>query len=430
MQTYLGLGSNLGDRRENLRHGIAELEHANVRVRRISPVVESAALLPSSASAEWNRPFLNLVLECETGCRPEELRSIIKRIEAEQGRSGAERWSPRPLDIDILLWGDEQIRTEVLTIPHRYTHERSFVLAPLVALEPRLRLPGRPEKTVLEWSASTANHIPLWMGIVNLTPDSFSDGGRYMEWTAIESLVDGMLAAGAHIIDLGAESTRPGAAPLEPAEEWRRLEPVLERVQERLATDRLRPLVSVDTYHPETARRALDRGIDIINDVTGLTNPAMIELACDGHTDWIAMHSLSVPVDKNVTLPSGQSAVVAVSSWLESRLEHWADAGLDLNRVIFDPGIGFGKDPLQSLELLRCAGSFRRYGLRVLVGHSRKSFFNRLTTAPARDRDLATLGASFALCAQGVNILRVHDVPLHAEAYRGWSHVVPQRQGD
>lgn len=429
MQTYLGLGSNLGDRRGNLRRGIEELEHANVRVRRISPVVESAALLPPSASPEWNRPFLNLVLACETSYRPEELRSIIKRIEAELGRSGAQRWSPRPLDIDILTWGDAQIRTEALTIPHRYTHERSFVLTPLVALEPRLRLPGRSEKTLLEWSASTADHIPLWMGIVNLTPDSFSDGGRYLEWAALETLVDGMLDAGVHIIDLGAESTRPGAALLQPAEEWRRLEPMLDRVQERLATDRLRPLVSVDTYHPETARRALDRGVDMINDVTGLTNPAMIELAGDGRTDWIAMHSLGVPADKTVTLPSGQSAMIAVSAWLESQLERWMAAGLDLNRVIFDPGIGFGKDPLQSLELLRSAGSFRRHGLRVLVGHSRKSFFNQLTTAAARDRDLATLGASLALCTQGVDILRVHDVPLHAEAYRGWSHVIAEPQG-
>ena len=97
---------------------------------------------------------------------------------------------------------------------------------------------------------------------------------------------------------------------------------------------------------------------------------------------------------------------------------------------MFDPGIGFGKDPLQSLELLRVAGTFRRHGLRVLVGHSRKSFFSKLTDAPPGDRDLATLGASLALCAQGVDILRVHDVPLHAEAYRGWSHARAPRSTD
>ena len=105
-------------------------------------------------------------------------------------------------------------------------------------------------------------------------------------------------------------------------------------------------------------------------------------------------------------------------------LKAWEQAGLDLNRVIFDPGVGFGKDALQSLELLRSAGQFRRHGLRVLVGHSRKSFFGNLTGASAEERDLATVGASLALCEQRIDILRVHNVPLHTEAYRGWSHAL------
>lgn len=424
MQTYLGLGSNLGDRREHLRRAIAALERAAVCVRRISPVVESPALLPGDAPADWNLPFLNLVLDCDTDCRPNELRQRIKPIEQSFGRSAAGRWSPRPIDIDILLYGNEQIATGDLTIPHVHTHRRSFVLTPLIALEPRLRLAGRPEKTLLEWSMTVRDHIPLWMGIVNLTPDSFSDGGRYMGWPAVAPLVEAMLQAGVHIIDLGAESTRPGAKPITAAEEWQRLEPVLSRLQERLATDRLRPLVSVDTYHPETARLALDRGTEIINDVSGLTNPAMIELATESRANWVAMHSLSVPVDKSQTLPPGASAFAAVSTWLQGQLERWAKAGVDLDRVIFDPGIGFGKDPLQSLELLRHAGRFRQHGLRVLVGHSRKSFLSKFTDAAPGNRDLATLGASLALCAQGVDILRVHDVGLHAQAYCGWSHAL------
>jgi dihydropteroate synthase len=274
---------------------------------------------------------------------------------------------------------------------------------------------------------SAHDHIPLWMGIVNLTPDSFSDGGRYMNWPAVAPLIDAMLQAGVHIIDLGAESTRPGAAPIAAAEEWQRLAPVLSRLQERLADDRLRPLVSVDTYHPETARRALANGADMINDVSGLTDPAMIELATDGSADWIAMHSLSVPVEKQAMLPSGESAFAVVDAWIDNQLERWTKAGIDLNRVIVDPGIGFGKDPLQSLELLRNAWRLRQHGLRVLVGHSRKSFLNKLTDDARGNRDLATLGASLALCAQGIDILRVHDVPLHAQAYRGWSHALSHR---
>ncbi len=424
MQTYLGLGSNIGDRRESLRSGIAALEQAGVSVQRVSPVVESPALLPPDAPSDWNLPFLNLVLDTQTQDEPQALREKIKNIEQSLGRREGNRWAPRALDIDILLWGDERIETETLTIPHRDVHRRSFVLTPLVALAPRLRLPGRPEKTILDWSSSLSEHIPLWMGIINVTPDSFSDGGAFTDWPTVEPQLEAMVDAGVNIVDIGAESTRPGAVPITAEEEWQRLEPVLTPLQERLSGDALRPLVSVDTYHPETARLALERDVDVINDVSGLTNPAMIELAKAGHADWVAMHSLSLPVDKNLTLPAGESAYAAVESWLVERLRNWEDAGLDLNRVIFDPGVGFGKDALQSLELLRAASRFRRFGLRVLIGHSRKSFFGNLTGANAADRDLATVGTSLALCTQGIDILRVHNVPLHTEAFRGWSHAL------
>jgi dihydropteroate synthase/2-amino-4-hydroxy-6-hydroxymethyldihydropteridine diphosphokinase len=424
MQTYLGLGSNIGDRRESLRRGIAALQQCGVAVQRVSPVVESPALLPPDAPSEWNLPFLNIVLDAQTQDEPQALREKIKTIEQSLGRSQGNRWAPRALDIDILLWGDERIESETLTIPHRDVHKRSFVLTPLAALAPRLRLPGRPDKTILDWSQSLSDHIPLWMGIINVTPDSFSDGGSFMNWTAVEPQLEAMLDAGVNIVDIGAESTRPGAVPITADEEWRRLEPILTPLQERLSGDSLRPLVSVDTYHPETARIALERDVDIINDVSGLTNPAMIELAKSSSADWVAMHSLSIPVEKNRTLPAGESAYTAVESWLIERLDDWENAGLDLNRIVFDPGVGFGKDALQSLELLRSAGRFRRFGLRVLVGHSRKSFFGNLTGASAEDRDLATVGTSLALCEQGIDILRVHNVPLHAEAYRGWSHAL------
>lgn len=422
MQTYLGLGSNIGDRRESLRRGIAALEELGVAVQRVSPVVESPALLPPDAPSDWNLPFLNIVLDAQTQDEPQALREKIKTIEQSLGRRQGNRWAPRALDIDILLWGNERIETETLTIPHRDVHRRSFVLTPLVALEPRLSLPGRPGKTMLDWSSSLGEHIPLWMGIINVTPDSFSDGGSFRDWAAVQPQLEAMLDAGVNIVDLGAESTRPGAVPIKPEEEWQRLEPVLAPLQRQLSGDSLRPLVSVDTYHPETAQLALERNVDIINDVSGLSNPAMIELAKSSAADWVAVHSVSVPVDKDKTLVAGESAYAAVDAWLAERLEAWEKAGLDLNRVIFDPGVGFGKDALQSLELLRAAGQFRRRGVRVLVGHSRKSFFGNLTGASAAERDLATVGASLALCDQGIDILRVHNVPLHAEAYRGWSH--------
>jgi dihydropteroate synthase len=260
------------------------------------------------------------------------------------------------------------------------------------------------------------------MGIVNVTPDSFSDGGRFESWPAVAAHVDALVSAGASFIDLGAESTRPGATPLDAEQEWARLERVLRPLLEKHASARLRPRFSVDTYHPATARRALALGVDVINDVGGLASPEMLELAAAGHGDWIAMHNLGLPADRTRTLPVDRDPVIEVERWLEQRLEAWQRAGLDVGRIVFDPGIGFGKNPLQSLRVLRGIGRFERYGVRVLVGHSRKSFMHGLTSS-LEDRDLFTIGASLRLCAQSVEILRVHDVAAHAAAYRGWAHL-------
>lgn len=423
MDIFLGLGSNVGDRRANLESAIGALERAGVRVVRLSPVIESPALLPDGALAEWNRPFLNLVAKCATDHEPESVLSLAKRIEAEMGRGDADKWAPRPVDIDILLWGREQISTDRLRIPHPELERRNFVLTPLIALEPSLTIPGLGARTVLEWSAELDDHIPLWMGIFNITPDSFSDGGELVDRAAVESRADQAVAAGAQILDLGAESTRPGAGPLSAESEWSRLAPVLERLVDKYAGQRLRPLISVDTYHVDVARRALAGGADVINDVSGLTSPAMIELAAANGADFVAMHSVTLPADPERTFPAGCDPCETLERWLDERMAVWTRAGVDLDRIIFDPGIGFGKDPLQSLKLLRGAGRFRSSGLRCLVGHSRKSFMTSFTPVDNQARDLATAGASLNLIAQGVDILRVHNVPLHAAAWLAWAHL-------
>ena len=421
MRTYLGLGSNLGDRRANLARALELLARRPLRVERVSPVVESPALLPEGAPPEWNRPYLNLAAACETHASPQTLREWSKEIENRLGRAAGPRWAPRPVDIDILLWGEEPWRDESLTIPHAGLRERSFVLAPMVALEPRLVPPGANGESLLECSRRLADPIPLWMGIVNVTPDSFSDGGRFTDWPAVEPLAREMLDAGAHIIDVGGESTRPGARPLRHDEEWRRVAPVLERLLALRADSVPGPYISIDTYHAETARRALDLGADMVNDVSGLASPAMMELARGSNADWVAMHQLSLPVDPRRTLPADRDPFAAVEQWLLESLERWDKAGLDLNRIVFDPGIGFGKTAHQSWELLRRAGEFRRHGLRVLVGHSRKSFFRPYFGDGMRARERATVGVSLNLCAQGVDIIRVHDIPLNMGAWRGWS---------
>jgi len=313
--------------------------------------------------------------------------------------------------------------TEKLRVPHPGIVERAFVLTPLAALAPRLTIPGLGPRTVLEHARAGGHHLPLWMGIVNLTPDSFSDGGELADDASVNSRVDGLIAAGAEYIDLGAESTRPGATPLTADDEWARLEPTLGRLVERYRHAVLRPRISIDTYHLQTARRALALGVDVINDVSGLTSSAMVDLAANSTADWVAMHNLGVPADKNRVLPSDQDPTDAVERWLEERLVEWTRTGLNLGRIVFDPGVGFGKNALQSLRLLRNVHRFHRYGLRLLVGHSRKSFMHPAAAADRGERDLFTVGASLKLCAQGVDILRVHNVAAHAVAYRGWTQL-------
>ena len=422
MNVFLSLGSNLGDRHDNLRQAIAQLEQKGNRLLRTSPVIETPALLPEDAPWEWNMPFLNMAIEVEARCTPEEFRGFIAEIQTALGRGNESRWSPRPVDIDILLWGRETINTDTLTIPHLDLHRRHFVLTPMIALEPTLTIPGKGDKTLLEWSMDLPHHMPLWMGILNTTPDSFSDGGANYEVSAAEATTSEMIAAGVNIIDIGGESTRPGAGEVDHQTEWSRVAPAIEHLR-KTQSDPLRPLISLDTRHPEVAARGLNAGVDIINDVSGLSNPAMIELAQSSNCEWIAMHSLSVPASADITLPADRHPVDELRAWLEQQMGIWDKAGIAMNRIIFDIGIGFGKNSLQSLKLLQAAHEFRRHGLRLLVGHSRKSFMRQFAGGDTRERDMVTIGAALHLCQQGVDIIRVHNIPDHLAAYRGWSHL-------
>ena len=423
MDIYLGLGSNLGSRRDNLGRALGRLSAHGVRVVRVSPVVESPAMLPDDAPTEWNRPFLNLVAHCRTEDSPPQVLDGLKAIERELGREDRGRWAPRPIDLDLLLYGRETVTSDRLRVPHPGIAQRAFVLTPLAALEPRMTIPGFGARTVLELARAGHHHLPVWMGIVNLTPDSFSDGGELGDAASVETRVAELVTAGAELIDLGAESTRPGATPLTSDEEWARLEPALGRLVDRYSSEQLRPRLSIDTYHAETARRALALGADVVNDVSGLTAPAMLELAATSGATFVAMHNLGLPADKARALPADQDPTAAVERWAEERSAAWERAGLDLARIVIDPGIGFGKNALQSLRILRDIERLHRFGLRLLVGHSRKSFMHQVAAADRLDRDLFTVGASLRLCAAGVDVLRVHDVEAHAAAYRGWAHV-------
>jgi dihydropteroate synthase len=247
------------------------------------------------------------------------------------------------------------------------------------------------------------------MGILNITPDSFSDGGRYLHPEAATRQFETLVQHGARFIDVGAESTRPGATPLTADEEWSRLDAVLHAIPSH-GRERL----SVDTRHVETARRALDMGARIINDVSGLSDPRMRALLARTDAAIIVMHSLSIPADPHILWPSDIDPIQEILRWKDNVIALAAADGIGESRLIFDPGLGFGKSAAQSLELLARAAELVRAGGRWLYGHSRKSFLKTPGDTPEA-RDAATLKHSTSLQAAGVHILRVHNVALHRE---------------
>lgn len=250
------------------------------------------------------------------------------------------------------------------------------------------------------------------VGIVNLTPDSFSDGGNYMDAGNALAHIEQLIHDGADVIDIGAESTRPGATPLFPSEEWARLEPVLAEL-ERYSNASVE--FSVDTRHVPTARKSLDYGVHWINDVSGLENPDMLRLIAVGNATIVCMHSLGVPADKQKTLPLDTDVIELLFIWMEERLRKLLAAGIDPGRIIFDPGIGFGKSAQQSMQIIRDIRAFHVLGVKLMVGHSRKSFLGLPKTASLQQLDAATLAVSKYLISQDVRYLRVHNVALHKE---------------
>ena len=235
---------------------------------------------------------------------------------------------------------------------------------------------------------------PALVGIVNITPDSFSGDGALGD--AAYARAESLVQAGATILDLGAESTRPGATPVSAAVEWARLQPLLQQLQ--AAPWRKNIKMSVDTRHAETAAHALALGADMINDVSGLSDLAMQDVIRQHGCDCIVMHALTVPANPSVTLPKHADAVSEILRWKQETLARASKAGVDPATLIFDPGIGFGKRAEQSLALMLNAATLVNSGGRWLFGHSRKSCFRPIRCG--RPRHARPVDAWF-LCRAG-----------------------------
>jgi len=263
--------------------------------------------------------------------------------------------------------------------------------------------------------AGLALDRPLIMGVVNVTSDSFSDGGRYLAADAAIAHALQLEAEGADILDIGAESTRPGAKPVDLQVELSRVMPVIEAL-----APQVRAPLSIDTRKAEVMRRAARAGAALINDVSALTyDPDAPQVAAETGLPVVLMHAQGDPRTMQDD-PRYEDVVLDVYDWLGARIEACERAGIPRSRLLVDPGIGFGKTLAHNLALLGASSIFHGLGCAVLLGASRKSFIGGLTGADAQGRLPGSLAAALLAAEQGVQVLRVHDVAATRQALAVW----------
>ncbi|WP_165170788.1 dihydropteroate synthase [Adlercreutzia sp. ZJ242] len=265
----------------------------------------------------------------------------------------------------------------------------------------------------MKWTCGTFTFdtsVPVIMGILNVTPDSFSDGGAYAAPEAAVAHAEEMAAQGAAIIDVGGESTRPGAAPVTPAEEWARIEPVVRALVERGMC------VSVDTRHADVAARAVRAGASVVNDVSGFRDPAMVEVARESDAGLVVMHMRGEPA----TMQDDTAYVDVVSEvrdYLRERCAALEAAGVACERICVDPGPGFGKTPKQTIELMRNLHELVHLGYPVMAAPSRKSYVGyAYHIDDPLERDAASAAEALLACELGAGVVRTHNVEETARA--------------
>lgn len=267
------------------------------------------------------------------------------------------------------------------------------------------RFPRRATRWQLRTRSLEFTRTPLIMGIVNVTPDSFSDGGRFLETAnAVEQALR-LVADGADILDVGGESTRPYSDPVGVEEELRRVMPVVEELARQTQVP-----ISIDTSKSAVALAAVDAGAEIINDVTGLAgDPDMLAVASRTGAGLCAMHMQGTPQTMQDD-PQYDDVAADIAVYLQQRRDALLAAGISAEKICLDPGVGFGKTHQHNLTLLANCWQFHELGCPLLVGHSRKGFIAKVLGDKEADRTAGTVGAALSLAMQGVQVIRVHDV--------------------
>ncbi len=253
---------------------------------------------------------------------------------------------------------------------------------------------------------------PYFVGVLNVTPDSFSDGGKYLNLETALKRVKELLEEGADIIDVGGESTRPFSEPVPEEEELKRVIPVVKAIKIEFPE----AIISVDTYKSRVAEEALKAGADLINDISALRfDPKMIEVVKDFECPVIIMHMQGNPKTMQIN-PTYKNVVKEIKDFLRERIEFLVKKGISFEKIIIDPGIGFGKTFNHNLQILRNLDSFKELNRPILIGHSRKSFIGEIINKPPLKRDGGTVGVSLFAYLKGAHFLRVHKVDINKDA--------------
>ncbi|MDQ0394061.1 dihydropteroate synthase [Labrys monachus] len=430
---FIALGANLpsseGAPRETLRRAVSALAARGVKIR-----ARSRLYLTEPVPRSRQPWYTNQIIAVETALAPEDLLRLLLDVEKQFGRERSERNASRTLDLDLVAYGQEEIATPELTLPHPRMAERAFVLAPLADIAPDWRHPatGRTVRAMLA-EADTSNvralrAVPLLMGVVNVTPDSFSDGGHFSTADRAIAHALALMNDGADILDIGGESTRPGSEPVDPDAEWARIGPVIEAVAGE-ARQRHR-LVSVDTRHARTMARAIAAGATMINDITALADPESRRVLAGSDVPVILMHMQGEPRSMQIN-PVYDDVVEDVSDELRRDCDRAVESGIDASRLWLDPGLGFGKTLEHNLALLDATPRLRALGYPVLIGASRKSLIGRVDRdGPAAGRIGGSVAAAIAAAARGADAVRVHDVAETRQALAVWSAVEGESLSD
>ncbi|WFD36400.1 trifunctional dihydropteroate synthetase [Malassezia cuniculi] len=455
VRAAIALGANLGDRAKSIADAIAALDaHDAIRVTDTSFLYETKPMYYNDQPR-----FLNAACAIETTLAPHELLDVTQSIEVQLGRckTGVPRNGPRAVDLDILIYGDEKVTDERLVIPHPRIAERAFVLLPLADIWTAehpvlLRTPHELLGTLTHRGDYDASEIvrvtpicnSMWswgqktlvMGILNVTPNSFSDGGKYASLDDALAQATAMIDAGVDVIDIGGLSTAPGAPEIPADEERDRVVPVIKKLR---ASFPAMP-ISIDTFHASVAEAALDAGASIVNDISGGSRDrGMLPLVAARGCPIVLMHMRGDASTMTRLTDYDGDVVARVASELGERVRSAIDAGVSRYNIILDPGLGFAKTADDSVRLLRglqlITGEHgARGGIRpgksaplasfpMLIGPSRKRFLGKLIGEQDDADPAGRLSATLAACTAGVatgcvDIVRVHDVREARDAVR------------